>query len=90
MVRMIARMNDEPVRAGRASGDERSVRVGRLIEDAQLLRRITQEEAADSLGWSLPTYVRTVKGLRPMSLLELERAAVWLGMTTSELVERTN
>ena len=53
-------------------------------------QRRTSEALARELGVTEPTVAARLDGQIPFDLLELERVAVWLGLSPSELVARAD
>jgi Zn-dependent peptidase ImmA (M78 family)/DNA-binding XRE family transcriptional regulator len=60
--------------------------LGQRIAEARKARGLTQEEVADFLGCSRPTYIGIEKGDRPAKTDEILRLAPYLGRTVNELV----
>jgi Zn-dependent peptidase ImmA (M78 family)/transcriptional regulator with XRE-family HTH domain len=62
--------------------------LGQRIADARKARGKTQEEVADFLDLSRPTYIAIEKGDRPAKADEILQLAPFLGRTVNELVRR--
>ena len=60
--------------------------LGQRIAEARKARGKTQEEVAEFLGYSRPTYIAIEKGERPAKTDEILRLAPFLGRTVNELV----
>jgi transcriptional regulator with XRE-family HTH domain len=63
--------------------------VGQRIAEARKARGKTQEEVADFLGCSRPTYIAIEKGDRPAKSEEVVKLAAFLGRKVNELVRPT-
>jgi Zn-dependent peptidase ImmA (M78 family)/DNA-binding XRE family transcriptional regulator len=63
--------------------------VGQRIAEARKARGKTQEEVADFLGCSRPTYIAIEKGDRPAKSDEIIKLASFLGRKVNELVRPT-
>jgi Zn-dependent peptidase ImmA (M78 family)/DNA-binding XRE family transcriptional regulator len=63
--------------------------LGRRIAEARKARGKTQEEVADFLGCSRPTYIAVEKGDRLAKSEEVVKLAAFLGRTINELVRPT-
>src|SRR5207248_9760958 len=63
--------------------------LGQRIAEARKARGKTQEEVADFLGYSRPTYIAIEKGDRPARSEEIVKLASFLGRTVHELVRPT-
>jgi Zn-dependent peptidase ImmA (M78 family)/DNA-binding XRE family transcriptional regulator len=63
--------------------------VGRRIAEARKARGKTQEEVADFLGCSRPTYIAVEKGDRPAKSEEIIKLASFFGRSVNELVRPT-
>src|SRR5262245_61610227 len=64
--------------------------LGRRIAQARKARGKTQEEVADFLGCSRPTYIAIEKGDRAAKSDEISRLAPFLGRKVHELVRPTD
>src|SRR6516162_4972303 len=64
--------------------------VGQRIAEARKARGKTQEEVADFLGCSRPTYIAVEKGDRLAKSEEVVKLAAFLGRTINELVPPTD
>lgn len=60
--------------------------LGQRIAEARRARGKTQEEVADFLGFSRPTYIAIEKGERPAKSEEIVKLAAFLGRTVHDLV----
>ena len=60
--------------------------VGQRIAEARKARGKTQEEVADFLGCSRPTYIAIEKGDRPAKSEEVVKLASYLGRKVHEIV----
>jgi Zn-dependent peptidase ImmA (M78 family)/DNA-binding XRE family transcriptional regulator len=60
--------------------------LGQRLAEARKGRGLTQEEVADFLGYSRPTYIAMEKGERPPKADEIVRLASYFGRTVHELV----
>src|SRR5260370_3902794 len=60
--------------------------LGQRFAEARKARGATQEEVADFLGYSRPTYIAMEKGERPTKADEIMRLARYFGRTVHELV----
>ena len=60
--------------------------LGQRISEARKARGKTQEEVAEFLGYSRPTYIAIEKGERQAKADEIIRLATFLGRTVNELV----
>jgi Zn-dependent peptidase ImmA (M78 family)/DNA-binding XRE family transcriptional regulator len=60
--------------------------LGRRIVDARKARGKTQEEVAEFLGYSRPTYIAIEKGDRPVKADEIIKLASYFGRKVNELV----
>src|SRR5688572_472840 len=63
--------------------------LGQRIAEARKARGKTQEEVADFLGTSRPTYIAIEKGDRPAKSEEIVQLASFLGRNVHELVRPT-
>lgn len=63
--------------------------VGQRIAEARKARGNTQEEVADLLGLSRPTYIAIEKGTRPAKSAEIIKLADFLGRKVNDLVRPT-
>jgi Zn-dependent peptidase ImmA (M78 family)/transcriptional regulator with XRE-family HTH domain len=60
--------------------------LGQRIAEARKARGVTQEDVAEFLGFSRPTYIAIEKGERPAKADEIMRLAGYFGRTVHELV----
>jgi Zn-dependent peptidase ImmA (M78 family)/DNA-binding XRE family transcriptional regulator len=60
--------------------------LGQRLAEARKARGVTQEEVAEFLGYSRPTYIAMEKGERPPKADEIMRLAMYFGRTVHELV----
>src|SRR5688572_5433759 len=60
--------------------------LGQRIAEARKARGKTQEEVANELGCSRPTYIAVEKGERPLKPNEITKLAEFLGRRVHELV----
>ncbi len=60
--------------------------LGQRISEARKARGKTQEEVAEFLGYSRPTYIAIEKGERPAKPEEIVKLASFLGRKVNELV----
>lgn len=60
--------------------------VGQRLAEARKARGVTQEDVAEFLGYSRPTYIAMEKGERPTKADEIMRLATYFGRTVHELV----
>src|SRR6266545_3438726 len=63
--------------------------LGQRIAEARKARGKTQEEVADFLGFSRPTYIAIERGDRPAKSEEIVKLASFLGRKVNELVRPT-
>ncbi|HET6381966.1 MAG TPA: XRE family transcriptional regulator [Armatimonadota bacterium] len=71
---------------GRSNVDPRIL--GARIQEARKVRGLSQQQAAEALGVSRPTYIAVEKGVRPVSPEELVRLAEIYGRTVNEILRR--
>src|SRR4051812_36448563 len=62
--------------------------LGARIQEARKARGITQQEAAEALGMSRPTYIAIEKGERPVQPRELIRLAELYGRSVHHLLRQ--
>lgn len=62
--------------------------VGARIQEARKARGLSQQEAAEALGVSRPTYIAVEKGERPVSSDELIRLSEIYGRTANQLLRQ--
>src|SRR5262245_14238968 len=60
--------------------------LGQRLEEVRKVRGVTQQEAADHLGCSRPTYIAIEKGERPAKAEEIIKLAAFYGRPVHELV----
>jgi Zn-dependent peptidase ImmA (M78 family)/DNA-binding XRE family transcriptional regulator len=60
--------------------------LGQRLAEARKARGLTQEDVAEFLGYSRPTYIAMEKGERPAKADEIMRLATYFGRTVHELV----
>src|SRR5229473_7046428 len=60
--------------------------LGQRLAEARKARGVTQEDVAEFLGYSRPTYIAMEKGERPTKADEIMRLARYFGRTVHELV----
>jgi Zn-dependent peptidase ImmA (M78 family)/transcriptional regulator with XRE-family HTH domain len=60
--------------------------LGQRLAEARKARGLTQEDVAEFLGYSRPTYIAMEKGERPAKADEIVRLATFFGRTVHELV----
>lgn len=60
--------------------------LGQRLAEARKARGVTQEDAAEFLGYSRPTYIAMEKGERAAKANEIMRLATYFGRTVHELV----
>src|SRR5687768_2499307 len=60
--------------------------LGQRLEEARKARGVTQEEAADHLGCSRPTYIGIEKGERRAKPEEILKLAAFFGRRVHEIV----
>src|ERR1022692_812189 len=60
--------------------------LGQRLAEARKARGVTQEDVADFLGYSRPTYIAMEKGERPAKADEIIRLAGYFGRSVHEMV----